>query len=130
MILVLDTSILIELERKNISVIEKLRKYVELYPSPAQITFMNYFEFYHGLQNKNIKNKEKVLSFINKFNILKLTKETAKFLSDLKTKYDNQGISISLADLIIASQVIENNLILITLDKDFEKIKELKKIIL
>jgi predicted nucleic acid-binding protein len=37
---------------------------------------------------------------------------------------------ISLADLIIASIVIEKGMILVTSDKDFEKIEELRKIII
>ena len=39
-------------------------------------------------------------------------------------------MTLALADLLISSQVIENNLILVTMDKDFEKIESLKKIIL
>ncbi len=130
MSLVFDTLILVEIERKNKYIIDKLKKYIEIYPAPAQITFINYFEFYNGIQKKNIKNKEQALYFINKFNIIKLTKKSAEILSNLKDKYSNKGLNLPLADLLIASQVIENDLILITLDKDFERIDELNKIII
>lgn len=128
--LIFDTSILIELERRNRVIIDKIRVYVETYPSPANITFINYFEFYHGLKNKDIKNKEKAMSFINKFHILKITKKTAEILSELKKEYDDKGEMLPLADLLIASQVIENDCILVTLDKDFKRIEELNKLIL
>jgi len=39
-------------------------------------------------------------------------------------------MEIPLADLIIASIAIENDMLLVTQDKDFKKIKELKKIII
>lgn len=74
------------------------------------------------------KNYDEKASFLNKFNMLRTTKRTAEILSDLKIKYDLHGKTFSLADLYIASQVIENNLVLITLDKDFSSIEELNKI--
>lgn len=128
--LVFDTSILIDLERRNKLIIDKIRRYVDIYPSPAHITFMTYFEFYHGLKNKNIKNKERAISFLNKFNVLKTTKKTAEILSDIKYECDMGGNALPLADLLIASQVIEHGFILVTLDTDFEKIRKLNKIVL
>lgn len=128
--LIFDTSILIELERKNKNVIDKIKEYIELYPAPAKITFITYFEFYYGIQNKNIKNKEKAMAFVNRFNMLRTTKKTAEILSGLKQNQENNGEMLPLADLLIASQVIENDGLLLTLDHDFSKIKELNKIIL
>jgi len=46
-------------------------------------------------------------------------------MSFLEEKYN-----LPLADLVIASQTLEYNCILVTKDKDFEKIKEIDKIIL
>ncbi|MBS3174804.1 type II toxin-antitoxin system VapC family toxin [Candidatus Woesearchaeota archaeon] len=128
--LIFDTSTLIELERKNKKVIDKIKEYIEIYPSPAKITFINYFEFYYGLMNKNIKNKDKALSFVHKFNMLKVSKRTAEILAELKQKYDKNGEMLPLADLLIASQTIENGGILVTLDTDFRRIEELNKLIL
>ena len=68
--------------------------------------------------------------FLKKFNILQTTNSSAEILSDLKIKYDKKGMSLPLADLLSASIVIDNSLILVTKDRDFEKIEELKKIIL
>lgn len=130
MTLVLDTSILIELEKKNSFVIDKLRSFISLNPSPAKITFMNYFEFLFGLHQKSPKNKDKAIAFLNHFSVLQTTKSTAEILSDLKYKYDKKGIVLALSDLLIASLVMENNMTLISMDKDFEKIVELKKIII
>ncbi|MBI2136704.1 type II toxin-antitoxin system VapC family toxin [Candidatus Woesearchaeota archaeon] len=130
MTLVFDSSLLIEIERRNKDILEKLKEYMELYPAAPQITFINYFEFYDGMHDRQAHNKDKALAFINNFNIIYVTKKTAEILSDLKRKYEKLGTAIALADLLIASQVIENKLILLTLDKGFDKIDELNKIIL
>ncbi len=130
MSLVLDTSVIFELENGNKDIIDKVKKQIYFYPDPAQISFMTYFEFYDGLRKKSRKNKDKAIEFINQFGMLETTKKTAAIMSNLRSLYETKGIIIQPADLFIASQVIENNLILITMDNGFEKIQELNKIIL
>src|SRR3989344_3574031 len=130
MILFLDTSIIIDLERKNKITLDKIYKMTKLHSDPARITFITYYEFLNGIEKKNIKNKKAALEFINNFEILQITKETANILSELKIRYNKLGVNFSLTDLLIAAQVIENQMLLITKDSDFNKIKELNKIIL
>ncbi|MBS3051077.1 MAG: type II toxin-antitoxin system VapC family toxin [Candidatus Aenigmarchaeota archaeon] len=130
MTLVFDTSILIRLEKRDKIITNRISEIIKTDSVPAVITFMSYFEFYHGLQAKSPKNKENALIFLNKFQCIHTTKETAHILSDLKHIYDKKGKSFSLADLLIASQAAENNLTLVTTDRQFEGIEELKKIIL
>ena len=130
MSLVFDTSIILELERGNKEIINKIKKYLNYYPDPAQISFMTYFEIYYGLRNKNEKNKDLAIGYLNMFKILEVTKKTAEIMSSLKHSQEKKGIQMSLTDLFIASQVIENNLILVTMDKDFERIDNMEKIIL
>lgn len=125
MTLVFDTSILIDLERGEKNILEALRELKDRYPSPPKITFISYFEFLHGIRNRKNINKEKCLSFLNMFEVIQTTKITAKVLSILKSNYE-----LPLADLLIASQVIENDLLLLTKDKDFQNIEELQKILL
>ncbi len=123
--LILDTSIVIEIERGNKEIIKKLNGLKVMHPSPPKISFITYFEFIHGLRKKSLKNKEASMNFIKFFEIVQTTKETAEFLSDLKGKYE-----LSLTDLFIASHVIEGRGILVTRDKDFERITEINKIFL
>ncbi len=130
MTLVLDTTILIEVKNGNKEVIQKLKEISSTYPQPAKITFINQFEFLLGIKEKSQENQKKALEILNQFIILHTTDKTANILSNLKYTYENKGITLKLADLIIASIVIENGLILVTQDNDFEKIEELKKIIL
>ena len=123
--LIFDTSILIDLDRGNKETIAKLEELRNMYPSPAKIGFISYFEFLLGLKDKSEKNKEKSKEFIEKFSILQTTTITADKIVILKQKYE-----LPLADLLIAAQALENNGILVTKDKDFEQIKEINKIIL
>ena len=67
---------------------------------------------------------------MNNFHIIQTSRKTAKILADIKSKYDKKGVTISLTDLIISCITIENNMVLVTKDKDFEKIENLKKIII
>ncbi|MBS3168486.1 type II toxin-antitoxin system VapC family toxin [Candidatus Woesearchaeota archaeon] len=130
MILVLDTSILIDIERKREETIEKLEELSKRYPSPARITFISEFELMVGIKEQVQKKQEQTISFLNKFTKIQTSEKTAEILANLKYKYDKKGIVIPLADLLIATLVIENNFYLITKDEDFSKIEELNKAIL
>ena len=130
MILALDSSILIDLEQNNKETVYKLQKIVEKHQSPACIPFIAYFELYYGTIDRIDKNKEKALHFLQKFPLLQPTQKTARILAEMKKKYDTEGISFSLADIFIASQVKEHGLLLITKDKAFSHITDIEKIIL
>lgn len=112
MTLVLDSTIIIDLERGDKKVIESIEKLKEKYQGSPIITFISYFEFFEGLLKKNPKNKEESLKFLNKFFYLDTTRKTAEILAELKTKYGKKRINLPLADLLIAAQVAENNLVL------------------
>ncbi len=127
---VFDTSVLINLENKDSGAIAKITDLKEIYPAPSCITFMNYFEFLYGIRFRSVKNREKALVFLEKFQCIYPTKKTAEILSDLKEKYEKKGNSFALADLMIAAQSVENRLILVTSDGKFREIEELKSIII
>ena len=130
MTLVLDTSILIDIERRKQSTINILKELSQSHSDPAKITFINQFEFLLGLKEKSPKNKNTAKIFLNEFLSLQTTQFTAEVIAELKQKYDSIGITIPLADLLIATITLEKNCTLVTKDKDFEKIKELRKIII
>ncbi|MBI5393588.1 type II toxin-antitoxin system VapC family toxin [Candidatus Woesearchaeota archaeon] len=127
---VLDTSIIIDLQKKKMSTIEKLKILSMLNPNPAKITFITEFEFLFGIKERSHKNIRRSIEFIRDFQILQSTPETAAVLAELKYKYGSKGINFSLSDLLIASIIISHNMTLVTRDKDFENIQELKKIII
>lgn len=130
MIMVFDTSILIDLQNNNLGTINYLKKLIKENPYPAKITVFNKFEFLTGLLEKPSKNEAAVKDFISSFGVINTTDNSSKFFAELKHKYAKKGKMLTLIDLLIAGLVIENNYVLITKDKDFERIDELKKIII
>ncbi|MEM2760968.1 MAG: type II toxin-antitoxin system VapC family toxin [Nitrososphaerales archaeon] len=126
MTLVFDTSVLIALERRDIEVGNKIQELLNNYRLPPSTTFLNLFEFLLGIKLKPPRNAKGSVEYVRKFRILNTTERTAELLAELKVKYDREGLVLSLADLVIASLVIENDMILVTRDGDFEKIQELK----
>ena len=129
MILALDSSILIELQNGNKDVIKKIQELKEVHQSISYIPFIVYFEVYGGILKKLERNQQEAYKFLQLFPLLQPTKKTAEILAELKKKYDELGEALPLADLMIASQVKEHNLLLVTKDTDFNKIQEIKKII-
>ncbi len=126
MIILFDTSVLIDIENRYTKTIEKISKIRPQYPEVPKVSFITYFEFIHGLRKKQPHNKEKSLAFVENFGVVQTTKNTANLLSILKQKYGD----LSFSDLFIAAQCIENNMILVTKDRDFDKIEELNKILI
>lgn len=129
MILTFDTSVLIDIEAAKKETLQRIRELIQLHSDPAILTFIPFFEFYFGIQERSLKNFEKAYSLLQKFPFIQPTKRTAEILAILKKKYYTKGIQLSLANLLIASQVQEHNLLLVTKDNDFMKIEEIKKIV-
>lgn len=123
--LLLDTSILIRLQKGDSAVKKRLDTLSKRFPTTPSITFMNMFEYLVGIELWT-KRKNEALKFLENLDIINTTEKTAKIMASLKLKYDKTGSQFSLADLIIAGLAIENNIILVTSDKDFQNIKELK----
>lgn len=121
--LIFDTSILIELQKGDKEIISKIENLRRVYSVPAKISFISYFEFLYGLREKSIKNREKFIAFVEKFGVMQTTKKTAEILVGLKKNYE-----LPLADLLIAAQTLEIGGVLVTKDRDFEKINEIEKV--
>ena len=125
MSLLIDTSVLIDIEKRRKETLTRLLELKKIHPAKPRLSFISYFEFLFGLRNRSPRNKEKAQSYLDKFEIVHTNDSCVKNLVYLKEKYE-----LPLADLIIASQVMEKGDVLITKDKDFEQIKEIEKIII
>jgi len=125
MSLILDTSILIRLQKGDSVVKKELELLSKRFPATPSITFINTFEYLIGIRLWT-KRKTDAIKFLENFNIVNTTEKTPETMSSLKLKYDKEGKVFSLSDLIIASLSIENGMVLVTSDSDFKNIKELK----
>ena len=128
--LLFDTSVIIALEKEDKNTLKLVSELSKKYCGTPYTTFISYYEFLFGIQNRNPKNKENSIEFLNKFNCLHATKKTAEIMQVLRKKCEIDGVVINLADLIIASQAKEHNMTLLSKDKVFEKIEDIDKIIL
>lgn len=130
MTLLLDTSILIDIEKKKQSTLDQLESIYKLNPDYPRITFINLFEFMRGLKERKKENIANSLEFVSQYQVIQTSTKTAPILAELKYAYDKKGISLSLSDLLIAALAIEHGFIVVTKDKDFNSISEVKKIVL
>ncbi len=126
MTLLLDTSIIIDMENDHKSTLNQLEAILQRYPAAPRISFMTYFEFLDGLRARGPNRREKALSFVEQFEIVQTTKMTAVLISQLKDRYGGFPFS----DLFIAAQAAENHLVLVARDRIFERIKEVNTIML
>ena len=70
------------------------------------------------------------MNFLKKFDKATITEESARTFAELSHKYRKSGIIFGTMDLLNASIAIQENMTFITTDKQFEKIAELKKIVI
>ncbi|MGV8085763.1 MAG: type II toxin-antitoxin system VapC family toxin [Candidatus Bilamarchaeum sp.] len=118
MLVVLDTNILIDIEKGFESTISKLTELSSTLPiSDPAITWANYYEFYFG-----VSNTKEATMFLDNFVFLEMTKEATAIFTRLK----KQNLQVKDFDLLISSVVIANNALFITKDQDFKKIPGLK----
>jgi len=126
MVIVLDTSVVIEFERENEKIIKKLADLRNKISIEPVITSAVYSELITGYLKKN----KKVPFFISQFEIINFDKNAAEIFAKKKKELEIKGKMIPLFDLITASCAISNNAILVTVDKHFKNVHGLKKIIL
>ena len=119
--LIFDTSVVIDIERKDEETLLRLKEIKEKYQSPGFLSFISYFELMEGLKKQGLEDS-KAREFIETFNVLKASKKTALELADLKIESDRQGNKVPLADLLIAAQARENDFVVVTKDNHFKKI--------
>lgn len=124
----LDTGILIGFERKNSGIINRVREIIRDLDVPF-ITLFNYGEFYRGYVQKQPDAIAEAEHFLDSFQQLPFTKTSVKIYAELSYRYSKKGIKIEPFDLLIAAAAIENDLIILTTDTDFDKISEIRNIV-
>jgi predicted nucleic acid-binding protein len=130
MTLILDSSVLFELEKENRQLLEKLENLSKSHKGALHVSFMSLVEFLLGYEALSFEKKAKAKEFIWSFSVIHTTNSTASLLSALKYKYTKLGKQKSITDLFIASHALEHDLTLVTMDKDFADMPEIKKVIL
>ncbi len=123
---ILDSDILIYFLKGEKTVINKI---ISLPEDSLFITIINYTELLYGIYNstKVTQNREKILPFLDNFEVLKFDKKSSEIFAKLKAKLKKQGNIIADMDLMIASIAISNKAILFTNNlKHFRRINGLE----
>ena len=123
---ILDTNILIELEKGNKKVVSYIENVRKSNTDEFYITFFTFCEFYKGIIKKNEKNKGKILNRLEKYRLLQTSKEAGISACHIMLETQKKGKSLSQIDVMIAGIAKANRLPLITMDKAFKDIPGLK----
>ncbi len=119
----LDTSAIIEFLRGNQRVRKIIEESSEIFTGVIQIYEIFFGEFY--LEEKGYRSKiEEIKDFFLGLKTIKLEPEDSILASKIAAKLKAIGKTINDFDIIIAAQAIQRNLLLVTKDKDFERLKE------
>jgi len=118
---VIDTSVLIEIEKKNKAILLRLEE-LEAEKENVYITSPSYTEFCFGL----IGLPEERFST----QLLNTSKNSSKLLAEIKHHLTRKGIMIPIFDLIIASIALDCKMPLITLDEHFKRIPDLNVVLI
>ena len=126
--LVLDTSVVIEIEKGNSKLINKLLTLRGSYQGNLAITSAVYAEFLFGFMKiGKTKDAEK---YIENFDVLNFDSKSAAIFAFIKKGLEDNGKSIPIFDLITASSVISNGGTLVTLDAHFNSVPQLDCVLL
>lgn len=123
---IFDTDICVQIINKNPTVLKKLR---HLPKDKLFITTITEGELWFGVRNssnylQNMKMLEKFLAYFQK---LDFTSRDARSYSSVRFELQKKGKIIGNNDLLIASQVLERDGILVTgNEREFRRIKDLK----
>lgn len=124
--IILDTDVLIEIERGNQSIINQLAEHRQVHPGNLGITSTVYAEFIEGY----IRRKKTIPTFLEFFDLVDFDRDAATLFTQMKVELDKKGRPIPIFDLMTASCVLIQGATLITLDQHFRNVSGLKVIFL
>jgi len=113
----LDTSVVVDFLRGNRHIIDKITKLVE--EEKVFLTSITLCELFKGvyLSNKVEKELEIVENFIKSVGFLYHDSDSCKYFGEVFAKLHKNGKMTNEFDLMIASIVKVNNMVLVTMDK-------------
>ncbi len=123
----LDTNICIYIINKRPESVYKKFKKVKL--ENISISSITDFELRYGVEKsqRSEKNFQILEDFLSYLNIVAFDSSASMIAASLRNRLENKGEMIGPYDILIASQAIAKDLVLVTNnEKEFKRIKELK----
>ena len=123
----LDTNICIYIiNKKPIEVLSRLKKKAS---KDIYISSITVAELEHGVEKSNYpeRNKVALVEFLSLFQILYYTDVDAFYYGKIRSNLEKKGQIIGTMDMLIASQTLSHDLILVTNNtKEFERIETIR----
>lgn len=125
----LDTNVLIALERgdkKVLAFMETMRRDHKDIALPFPVLS----EYYYGYLKKGEGDVQEALARLDSFELLHSTKGVAMRFAEIAHRLGKRGYPLPDMDVLIAAICVDHDAVLVTADRHFERIKDLRKIIL
>ena len=126
---IIDTNVLIEIEKNNKLVLSKIEN-LDIAKDNIYITSPSYSEFYLGLLGFSKEKIARQKDRLDRYKILNTSKNSSRILAEIKKSLSDKGIMIPIFDLFIGSIAIDSQLPLITTDRHFSRIPNLRSILI
>lgn len=122
---IIDTSILIAIEKKDHKIVEAFRKIREGNKQRVVISHITFCEYMYGIMK--IKKSSEIERY---YPVINTNLGICKLFVQIKINLEKIGVIIGDADIFIAAAAQCLGATLITKDKDFEKVPNLSVIVL
>ena len=123
----LDTNICIYIIKKKPDAV--IKKFIKLKPETVAISNITVAELYYGIAKSSRTNENTIAleQFLLPLVEIEYTKEDARAYGQIRSQLEKDGKIIGAMDLLIASQAVSRDLILITNnEKEFIRVHDLK----
>lgn len=120
----IDTNIVSELSKPKVN--EGVKKWISL-QEQLSLSIISYHELRYGINRVKNEQKKKLETWWNEFlsfspEFLPIDLNISNIASLIRSKSENEGVKMTLADSLIAATAIKHNKILVTRNvSDFEK---------
>jgi len=121
----LDTTWVVEYLRGNQEVIARIQ---ELQEEGLAVSIVSVAELYEGVfrSNNPSGNETALKDLLTAVTILDLTPDICKVYGEEKAKLLQKGTVIGALDLLIAATALNHDLVLLTADRDYERVEDLR----
>lgn len=123
----LDTNICIYIIKKKPDAV--IKKFIKLKPETVAISNITVAELYYGIAKSSRPNENTIAleQFLLPLVEIEYTKEDARAYGQIRSQLEKEGKIIGAMDLLIASQAVSRDLILVTNnEKEFTRVHDLK----
>ena len=124
--MILDTTVIIDILREDSKAVDKIKE-IQKSTDAILTTSITVFELWQGLEIKDSKKKEKILTVLQSIGLLSFDFNSAKEAGNIYRELRKKGITIDAEDTMIAGIAKIHNETLLTRNvKDFRRIENLE----